>query len=142
MAEMRPATALPPDTLVRDVMSPGVIAVPDDTSIGACARVMHERRTHAVLVVGRDRRPRGWILHVDVLEHLQSDPLTTIAGEVVSQEAAVIDPDASVQEAAERMLRENVSHLLVAPTPDSMAEGVLSSWDLISFYARSYGHFG
>jgi CBS domain-containing protein len=132
-----PITEVP----VRDLMSPGVIALPEDTTVGACARALYERRTHAVLIVDRaERRPRGWIFHLDILKYLQSDPLTTVASEAVSQQAALIDPDATAQEAAERMLAENVTHLLVAQSPDSIPEGVLSTWDLVAFYARSYGH--
>jgi CBS domain-containing protein len=140
MAEVSPASTPPADTPVREVMSPGVIALPDDTTIGACARAMYERRTHAVLIVGGDRQPRGWIFHLDILRHLQSDPLTTLAGDAVSQEAAVIDSEATVEEAAERMVSENLTHLLVAKSRGSIPDGVLSSWDVVAFYARFYGH--
>jgi CBS domain-containing protein len=41
----------PSHASVRDVMSPGVIALSSGTTIGACASAMHERHTHAVLIV-------------------------------------------------------------------------------------------
>jgi CBS domain-containing protein len=121
---------------VRDVMSPGVIAVPSDTTVRACAQTMFERRTHAVLVIDqRDRDPIGWVTHQDVLRYLRSDPLTTLAGGVVSQEPAYIDPDATVVEAAEQMVRDTTTHLLVG-SPTVIPEGVLSSWDLVAHYAQ------
>jgi signal-transduction protein with cAMP-binding, CBS, and nucleotidyltransferase domain len=70
-----------------------------------------------------------------VLSHVREDPLTTRAGDVVSQAAAYIDPEDTVEEAADRMLTEDVSHLLVGYGPDSVPEGVVSSWDLVSYYA-------
>jgi CBS domain-containing protein len=127
----------PSRTPVRTVMSPGVIAVSGETTVSACAATMHARQTHAVLVVDeRTRQPSGWVFHLDVLRYLREDPLTTRAADVVSQEAAYIDPEDTVEEAAERMVSDGLTHLLVGHGPDSIPEGVLSSWDLVAFYAR------
>jgi predicted transcriptional regulator len=130
----------PSETPVRAVMSPGVIAISGDVTIAACAATMSARRTHAVLVVDPSTRvAAGWVLHRDVLAHLREDPWTTRAMDVVSQEAAYIDPSDTVEEAAERMVEDDVSHLLVGYGPDSVPEGVISSWDLVAYYA---GHVG
>jgi CBS domain-containing protein len=130
----------PAATPVRHVMSSGVIALSSDTTIGACASAMHERHTHAVLIVDRTtRQPQGWVRHSDILEHIESDPLTTIAGQAISQDVSLIAPDATVREAADLMLEKGVSHLLVASSLESIPEGVISSWDIVSFYAGSYG---
>jgi CBS domain-containing protein len=127
---------------VRDVMSPGVIAIPSDTTVRTCAQTMYERRTHAVLVVDqRNREPAGWVTHEDVLRYLRSDPFTTLAGAVISQQPAYIDPDATVEEAAEKMVAESTNHLLVG-SPEVIAEGVLSSWDLVAHYAQPSGRGG
>src|ERR671915_2180575 len=92
---------------VRDVMSPGVIAVPSDTTVRACAQTMFERRTHAVLVIDqRNRDPIGWVTHQDVLKYLRSDPFTTLAGAAVREVPAYIEPDATVEQAADMMVAE------------------------------------
>jgi CBS domain-containing protein len=136
MVEPQPTVMAISGVSVRDVMSPGVIAVPSDTTVRACAETMSERHTHAVLVIDqRTREPMGWVTHLDVLHYLRSDPMTTLAGGVVSQEAAYIDGDATVEEAAERMIRDEATHLLVG-SPSVIPEGVLSSWDLVAHYAR------
>jgi CBS domain-containing protein len=127
---------------VRDVMSPGVIAIPSDSSVRSCAQTMFERRTHAVLVVDqRTREPIGWVTHQDVLRYLRSDPFTTLAGGVVREQPSYIDPDATVEEAAERMVSENTTHLLVG-APELIPVGVLSSWDLVAHYAQPKGTGG
>ena len=127
---------------VRDVMSPGVIAVPSDTTVHACAQTMFERRTHAVLVVDQSSRElKGWVTHRDVLRYLRSDPLITLAGGVVSQQPAYIDADATVEEAAEQMVSESTTHLLVG-SPELLPEGVVSSWDLVAHYAQPSGRGG
>jgi CBS domain-containing protein len=126
----------PSQTPVRAVMSPGVIAVSGDSTVSACAATMAARRTHAVLVIDPGTRTAiGWVFHRDVLRHLRKDPLTTRAADVVSRQAAYIGPEETVEEAAERMLADDVSHLLVGYGPDTVPEGVLSSWDLVAYYA-------
>lgn len=130
----------PSHTPVRAVMSPGIIAVSGDTTLLACAATMAARRTHAVLVVDpRERTPAGWVFHRDVLAHLREDPELTRAADVVSEEAVYIHPEDTVDEAAEQMIREDLTHLLVGHGPDSIPEGVLSSWDLVRYYAGAGG---
>jgi CBS domain-containing protein len=120
---------------VRDVMSPGVVAVSGELTAGACAEAMHARRTHAVLVINPTTlEPIGWVSHRDVLMHILEDPLLTLASTSVSKEVTWIDPAASVAEAARRMQEEDVSHLLVGE-PGTIAEGVVSSWDVVGYYA-------
>jgi CBS domain-containing protein len=127
-------------TPVRQVMSPGVIALSGDTTIGACASAMRERHTHAVLIVDDSSRlPRGWVFHRDILEHIESDPLTSLAREAISHDVSIIAPQATVKEAADRMLAEDLTHLLVANSFEAIPEGVISSWDIVAFYASSYG---
>ncbi|MGH2954246.1 MAG: CBS domain-containing protein [Solirubrobacterales bacterium] len=117
-------------------MSPGVIAVSGEATVRRCAQTMATRKTHAVLVIdGRTRTPIGWVLHRDVLGHLRGDPFTTRAAEVVSAEAAYIDPDETVEDAADRMIAEGLTHLLVGYGPEAVPEGVLSSWDVVAHYA-------
>lgn len=122
-------------TTVRDIMSPGVVAVSGEVTAGACAEAMHARRTHAVLVINpATSEPIGWVSHRDVLMHILEDPLLTLASRSVSQQPTWIDPSASVEEAARRMQEEDVSHLLVG-APGTIAEGVISSWDVVGYYA-------
>jgi CBS domain-containing protein len=127
----------PSQTPVRAVMSPGVIAVSGETTASTCAATMSLRRTHAVLIVDQTtRRPIGWVSHLDVIRHLRRDPSTTRAADFVSQEAAYIHPEETIEDAADRMVAEGLTHLLVGPGPDVLPEGVLSSWDIVTYYAR------
>lgn len=129
-----------PSTItVRDVMSPGVVALSAEATVGDCAAAMHNRRTHAVLIIDpASREPLGWVSHRDVLRHIREDPLTTLAAAAVSHEAVWIDSNSSVEEATRRMEDEDLSHLLVG-TAGMIAEGVISSWDVVGFYANRAG---
>ena len=120
-------------------MSPGIVAVSGELTAEACAEAMHARRTHAVLVINPStREPIGWVSHRDVLMHVLDDPLLTLASTSVSQEPAWIDPTATVDEAARRMQQEDLTHLLVGE-PGEIAEGVISSWDVVGFFANRAG---
>jgi len=117
-------------------MSPGVIVLSGDATVAACAAAMSERRTHAVLIVDPgSREPLGWVKHSDVLHHLRQDPYTTRAADVVSAEAAWIHPEETVEVAGDRMVGEEINHMLVGHGAGTLPEGVLSSWDLVSYYA-------
>jgi CBS domain-containing protein len=126
----------PSTTPVRAIMSPGVITVSGAVTVAACAEAMNDRRTHAVLVIDDSTREAlGWVFHRDILKHLRDDPFTTRAAEAVSANAAYIHPEETVEDAADRMVAEDLSHVLVGHGPGSLPEGVLSSWDLVSYYA-------
>jgi CBS domain-containing protein len=121
---------------VRDVMSPGVVAISGESTAGECAEAMHARRTYAVLVINpTTREPMGWVSHRDVLLHILEDPLLTLASASVSQEAAWIEPSASVEDAARRMQQDDLTHLLVGDS-GAIPEGVISSWDVVGFFAN------
>jgi CBS domain-containing protein len=126
----------PTDTPVRSIMSPGVIAMSGEATVASCAAAMSTRRTHAVLIIDPAKRvPLGWVFHKDVLGHLREDPYTTRAADVVSAEASWIHPEETVEVAADTMVAEGISHLLVGHGSGTLPEGVLSSWDLVAFYA-------
>src|SRR5919108_3433073 len=113
----------PSVTPVRSIMSPGIIVISGETTVAACAATMCARRTHAVLVVDeKAREPLGWVFHRDILGHLRRDPYTTRAADVVSEEAAYIHPEETVEDAADRMVEENLTHLLVGHGRDSVPE--------------------
>ena len=138
--ELLRTEAGPLQVAVRHIMSPGVIALSSDSTIGACASAMRDRGTHAVLIVDEATRlPQGWMSHMSLLAHIDQDPLTTVAGDAVSHDVAVIPPEATVAEAAARMLSEGLTHLLVASSIEAIPEGVISSWDIVAFYATSFG---
>ena len=126
----------PSATPVRAIMSPGIIVLSGDATVADCAAAMAEHHTHAVLIIDpKEREPLGWVKHKDVLHHLRQDPLTTRANDVVAAEAAWIHPEETVEAAADRMVAEDISHMLVGHGQGTLPEGVLSSWDLVSFYA-------
>jgi CBS domain-containing protein len=124
------------DTLVRDIMTPGVVSIPEDASMIQAYRAMVCHHVHGVMVVGRtEGRPIGWVTARGLLAWIGSDESLTSAREAVTERSQSIDPSATAREALTALSQAGVSHLLVRRSEDSMPEGVLSDVDLIALEA-------
>jgi CBS domain-containing protein len=117
------------DLEARDVMTAGVVTVPDDAPLDAALDAMAEHRIHAVLVVGsKTGTPLGWVTTRGLLGLFgqeQGLPIT----EAITEEAKAIDPSATLRAAVYAMALPGVSRLLVGRRGES-AEGVLTDYDL------------
>jgi CBS domain-containing protein len=119
-------------TTVSQVMSYGLVVCRETTSIAAAARAMRERRSRAVVVIQAHGRPLGVVTGFDLLpfldQHDTHQPVTS-----VMHPPHTIQPEASLREAADQMLREHVHRLLVVDPaePDSMPLGLISTSDIV-----------
>lgn len=108
-------------TKVRDFMRPGVLTCRKDTRIGQVAVMLDQHKVHSLMVTDRDGRIIGVITDFDLLagEWLSQDPeslevmKSLTAGDLMSSPVASIDANASIKEAAERMIKEVIRRLLV-----------------------------
>ncbi|HXV57369.1 MAG TPA: CBS domain-containing protein [Gaiellaceae bacterium] len=117
---------------VADAMSRGFVACRPDTTVAALARTMTERRSRSVVVLSPDGQALGVVTGQDLIS----------LGEGADERQAVelmhhpltIGPTASLQEAADRMLHEEVHRLLVVDPedPSSVPLGVLSTADVLA----------
>ncbi len=131
--------------LVRDLMHPGVMTCPPDTSLGNLARLLTEREVHSLFVVDRKGKPIGVITDFDLLagEWLSGDPESLrvmrgmTAGELMSAPVETIDADSQATDAAHRMREEQIRRLLVMD--NGRPVGVISVSDFIRDLARARG---
>lgn len=122
----------PRETLAQ-VMSYAIVVSQPDVSIAAAARAMTERRSRSIVVVDIAGRPVGVVTGHDLLRALGGERPLTVA-DVMSDEILSIAPDATLREAAERMLRHRVHRLVVVdPTPGGAAPiGLISTADIVA----------
>ena len=121
------------ETPVRDIMTPGVVSIPEDASLRHVYRAMTAHSVRAVLVVGRtEGRPIGWVTARGLLGWIGKDESLASALDAVTERASFIDPSATAREAIVALLQAGVSHVLVRRSDDSMPEGVLSDLDLVA----------
>ncbi len=116
---------------VRDVYHKGVILCKPDTLLQEVVRVMADTEVHAVIVAEREgESPTGVISHIDAIAHYGEDLTTIQAHSVMTPEVISISEDATVEEAAKKLLESQIHRLLVV-SEDGRPLGILSTTDII-----------
>jgi CBS domain-containing protein len=130
----------PPDHLdveVRDVMTPGVVTIPEDASLHQAFRALVAHRVHAVLLVGNSSgKPIGWISARALLPWAMQDESLACARDATIQDAVSVEPGATIREALKQLERPGVEQLLVCRQAGQPPEGVLSALDVVALVAR------
>ena len=123
------------DTMVRRVMSPGVVSLPADSTLRQACGAMARHGVHAVLVVDTDSRPVGWFTSAGLVARRHQDLDVRPIGLELDEEITVVAPTATAEAAAALLERPGVTHLLVATSPHHAAEGIVTSHDLARLLA-------
>jgi len=124
---------------VSDVMSDAFLACRDRTPLASAARAMTTAGWRSVLVVDANGKPLGVVSGLDLLGYcdFERDCAKITVAEVMHP-ALTIDMNASLQEAAQKMI-ENHHHRLVVidpEQPDAVPLGIISSFDIVAEMAR------
>ena len=122
---------------VADVMSHGVVVCREETTAAQAARAMTERRSRSLVVVSPHGAPRGVVTGADLLPLVAGGGTDTPVRELMHGPLSIA-PDASLREAADRMLKEEV-HRLVVIDPgarDTIPLGIVSTADLAAEMAE------
>ena len=115
---------------VREVMTPGVVAVRPDASLVEAAQLMRAQDIGDVLVAG-DRTVLGVLTDRDIALRAVADgvdPLTVSAQAVCTPNPVVIGPEDAVSAAVELMREHAIRRLLVVE--DGHPVGIVSLGDL------------
>ena len=122
---------------VRDVMTPGVVSIPESATLQHAHEAMVAHDVHALLVTEKSTGlPVGWITARGLLSWATSRTGSHTARQAVTEPVQRISPSATVRKAVELMLDADVSHVLVAARADAMPEGVLSEADVVRLGGR------
>ncbi len=121
------------DTPVRDIMTPGVVSIPEDASLTQAVRAMRAHDVHAVLVVGSQHgAPLGWVTARGMLAWIGGDTGLVHARDAVTERALMIEAGASAREALRMLSQPGTTHLLVSRGGDGLPEGVMSAVNLVN----------
>ena len=119
------------DCLVRDIYHKGVILCKPDTPLQEMVRVMADTEVHAVMVAESEGQPPvGVVSHTDAIAHYGQDLTEIQARDVMTPDVVSISEDATVGEAAKKLLESNIHRLLVV-SEDGAPLGILSTTDII-----------
>ena len=137
------------DIEVRDVMQTSVYAVSPQVNLFSAAQVMLDSRVRRLPAVINDEVV-GIVTITDILKHILIEEkhipavledselaLDESVEEIMIRDVARVDPETDIGNAANQMLKEDVSSLVVVR--DEKLEGIISRIDLISGLARISG---
>ncbi len=116
---------------VRDIYHKGVILCRPDTPLQEVVRVMADTEIHAVMVAEREGEPPvGVVSHADAIAHYGEDLAALQARDVMTTAVVSILEDATVGEAAKKLLESDIHRLLVVSEKGEPL-GILSTTDII-----------
>lgn len=116
---------------VRDIYHKGVILCKPDSPLQEVVRVMADTEVHAVMVTEHEGEPPvGVVSHIDIIAHYGENLSTIQARDVMTSNVINISEDATVEEAAKKLLESQIHRLLVV-SADGKPLGILSTTDII-----------
>jgi CBS domain-containing protein len=120
---------------VCDAMHTGILTTDPDTPLRVVARLMAERKVHAVAVAddGFTRRPWGVVSTIDVAAAVASGEDLT-AGQAAKTEVVTVRSDDYLETAAQLMAEHALSHLFVVDPRSGHIEGIVSALDVAAAY--------
>jgi signal-transduction protein with cAMP-binding, CBS, and nucleotidyltransferase domain len=125
------------DRPVTDVMHHGLIALPATATLADVASTMHDHKVHAVLVIGTDGDPLGWVTSAGMLRNHGRDwTVAASAADAVTQPAASVAPTDTLTDAMNVFIATGASHILVGASAAEPPIGVLADSDLVAFIAQ------
>lgn len=117
---------------VRDIMtSEGLATAALDSTLEEIASMMRDENVAAIPVLDEEDQLAGIITDRDIVVRAIAegqDPTTCTAEEILSEELHTIEPDASLEEAADLMARHKIRRLLVVE--DGTIVGIISLGDI------------
>jgi CBS domain-containing protein len=122
---------------VAHVMSHGLVACRDGATVRQVARVMTERHVRAIVVVAANGSPLGVVTGTDLLDVVGEDADSITVAQLM-RVPIMIDPAATLREAADLMLQHEVHRLVVVDTsaPGSVPLGVVATTDIVAEMAE------
>jgi CBS domain-containing protein len=125
---------------VSDAMRAGVIACPPDTSLKTVARMMATYHIHSIVVRGADfertasEEPWGIVSDLDMVA-AGADAANRTAGRACATEVVTVEPDETLERAAQLMIEHEITHLVVVDSSTGDPVGILSTLDIAGVVA-------
>ena len=127
---------------VRDAMSTVVLTIGPSHTLRHAAKRMSEQRVGAAVVHDHDGQGPSILTERDILVSAAAslDLDTELAGDHLTQNAVVADPEWSLDDAAAAMLRGGFRHLVVCQ--DGAVVGILSMRDVVRCWSEQPARAG
>lgn len=123
---------------VGDVMSDAILVCRGKTSVLSAARAMTSSGWRSVLVVDVKGKVLGVVSGLDLMQFVKNGMGENLVVRDVMHPALTIDINASLREAADKMIQNHHHRLVVidAEDPDAFPLGAISTFDIVAEMAR------
>ncbi len=125
------------DKKVKDLMTYGVITVPEYAKVINIIKILSEGHIHGVVVVGKEGESTGMVSEIDIPKAFNQDLGEVTAKEIMSKPVRSIDGDETIANAAQ-IMRENSYDRLVILDKNNFPKGIISITDIIREISDSY----
>lgn len=128
--------------MVREIMTPAVRAIHRDNSVRDAEREFITKNISGAPIKDNRGRLVGFVSKTDIIRYDSTgeDSTYTRLYEIANPKVVTVDASELINEAARKMLQEEVHHLVVLDG-DSLA-GVLSAFDFVRLAAEFVGKDG
>jgi len=120
----------------RELMTPGVVALPVTATLQAAADAMAAHHVHGILAVSCEGAPLGWVTADAVLSRSGSDRSLQWAVDAIGEELVSVRPTAPADEVVRKLSEEGVNRVAVQDRPGLMPEGVITNLDVAAHVGR------
>ena len=102
-------------TTIGNIMRKNVETIEELASVQEAAKKMKDKNVSSLIIVDGDGKPQGIITERDLVRKMciNDVPTSTVTNKEIMSSLVTIDPKSSPSEAADMMLQQNVTHLLV-----------------------------
>ena len=116
---------------VRDIMTRSVRTVHYETRIGELEDIFAEQKISGAPLVDDQDNLVGFVTKSDIsrFDSTGDDPFFVKVHSIASPGVITVEPDASIEDAGQRMISESVHHLVV--TENDAIVGILSTFDFV-----------
>jgi len=122
---------------VKDVMTYGVVSIPEDSSVMDVARIFVEANVHGVVVMSNRNEPLGVISELDLPKAFGKDFRQVNVKEIYNTPISTVNMDESIKKAGEIMKEKHI-HRLIVVDENNRIRGVLSISDIIKDVYKIY----
>jgi CBS domain-containing protein len=100
-------------TKVKDVMTRGVITIPEEASIKDAIEILADNDVSAIVVISEDGELRGVLSEIDIIKAYDKDLETLKTKDIMSSPAITITKEDDLNTACKIMKEKNIHRLVV-----------------------------
>lgn len=118
------------DKKVKDIMTYGIITIPEDSKVIDVVRIFVEASVHGVVVMNEKNEPLGAVSEIDIPKAFGRDFSKVRVTEIMSSPVKTINMEKTIKEAGEVMKDKHVHRLMVVDE-NNRIRGILSVSDIM-----------